>query len=282
MRKMLIIGMLAGAAIVAAEARAGTRPGFELGGELFDYNYRERLGGDTVVRDDGTFGGIGVGYVETLGTNWFLRARFNAAWGSVDYRSDGAILDEDVGGESRIDDVSQTIGQLELHVGRDFTLAGGTTVTPFVGLGSRVLEDKSGGEVSDDGLLGYDREVSYAYVPIGLASRHPLGGGKVLTLSAQYNWVVGGEAKSNFSDVDEEVPDVKLDLNDGHGFEASAMLDIPVGSHAVRFGPFLRHWSLDRSDKLVLTDPDFPGEELQLFEPKNRTTELGVRLAFAF
>jgi hypothetical protein len=282
MRKMLIIGMLAGAAIVAVEARAGTRPGFEIGGEVFDYGYRERLDGDTVARDDGTFGGIGVGYVETLRGGWFLRARFNAAWGSVDYRGDGAILDEDPGGESRIDDVSQTIGQLELHVGRDFTMAGGTTVTPFIGLGSRVLEDKSGGEVSDDGLLGYDREISYAYVPIGLASRHSLGGGKVLTLSAQYNWVVGGEAKSNFSELDEEVPDVKLDLNDGHGFEASAMLDLPVGSHAVRFGPFLRYWSLGRSDKLVLTDPDFPGEELQVFEPKNRTTELGVRLAFAF
>jgi hypothetical protein len=282
MKKSIIIGMLAGAAIVAGEARAETRPGFELGGELFDYTYRERLDGDTVARDDGTFGGIGVGYVETIGSNWFLRARLNLTWGSVDYRSDGAVIDEGEGGETRLDNVSQSIGQLEFHVGKDFALAGGTSVTPFIGLGSRVLEDKSGGEVSEDGLLGYDREISYAYVPIGLASRHPLGGGKALTLSAQYNWVVGGEAKSHFSDLDAEVPDVKLDLNDGHGFEASAMLDLPVGSHAVRFGPFVRHWSLDRSDKLVLTDPEFPGEELQLFEPKNRTTELGIRLAFAF
>jgi hypothetical protein len=36
-----------------------------------------------------------------------------------------------------------------------------------------VLEDESGGEETELGFLGYDREVSYAYVPPSLATRWP-------------------------------------------------------------------------------------------------------------
>jgi hypothetical protein len=101
-------------------------------------------------------------------------------------------------------------------------------------------------------------------------------------LSAQYNWIVGGEAESKFSDVDPALPDVELNLDGGHGFEAMANVEFPLGRHAISFGPFLRHWNVDRSDPFVLVDPDGSGEAIEFFEPKNRTTEIGVRLAFGF
>jgi hypothetical protein len=271
----IIIALLAGSCAVASAttAEARTRPGFEIAAELFDYAYRERLDGETIVRDDGTFGGGALRYVETIGGSWFLRGSLSAAVGSVDYRSDE---------DDRIDNVTQSIGQLELHVGRDFILGNGASVTAFTGLGSRALIDESGGEESDTGLAGYDREISYAYVPVGAAARIPVGRRATLAFSAQYNWIVGGEAESKFSDVDPVLPDVELNLDGGHGLEAMANVEIPIGRRAISFGPFLRHWKVDRSDPFVLVDPEGSGEAIEFFEPKNRTTEVGVRLAFGF
>lgn len=267
-------------AMVASTAGAQTRGGFELGAEAFDYSYRERNEGATIVRDDGIFKGIALGYVETIGGGTFLRARLHVAFGSVDYRSNGALFGEPI--DTRIDDISQSVGQLELQVGKDFQLNGGTTVTPFIGLASRVLSDKSGGAESKDGLRGYDREVGYAYVPIGVATRFRLGSASTLTLSAQYNWVVGGDAKSKFSEIDDELPDVEVELDKGHGFELSAMAAIPVGRNAVNVGPFFRRWDIGQSKSFILTDPEGSGEFIEFFEPKNHTTELGLRLTFSF
>jgi hypothetical protein len=277
----MIAALLAGAALAPGAAQAQTRGGFEAGVEVFDYSYRERSEGKTVVRDDGPFVGVALGYVETLGNGWFLRANLAGAAGSVDYRSDGSILDEEPG-ESRLENVSQGIGHFELQVGRDFMLSEGVSLTPFIGLSSRVLNDRSGGEESDDGLLGYDREVGYFYVPLGLALRHKLGTRGAITFSAQYNHLIGGSAESKFSELDPELPDVKVDLNGGSGFGLSAIADIPLGRNPIRFGPFLRSWSIDQSKSFVITNPDDPTETLELAEPKNLTTEIGLRLSFAF
>jgi hypothetical protein len=256
----------------AGTAEARTRPGFEIGGELFDYRYRERFEGETIVRDDGTFGGLTFGYVETIGGGSFLRVKLGVSFGSVDYSSE----------DGNIDNVSQSIGQLELHFGRDFDLGGSATLTPFVGIGARVLEDRSGGEETERGFSGYDREIGYSYVPVGAAATFRLREPTTLTVSAQYNWVVGGEARSALGDLDSELPDLKLNIDKGHGMEVSALLSAPIGRNAIVFGPFVRHWRIGRSDGFVLRDPEGSGEAIEFFEPKNRTTEVGVKLGLAF
>ncbi|HEX8450363.1 MAG TPA: hypothetical protein VF652_12295, partial [Allosphingosinicella sp.] len=194
---------------------------------------------------------------------------------SVDYRA------PDPAGDDRIENVDQGVGQLELHVGIDIPVGGGATLSPFAGLASRALVDESGGEISSGGLAGYDREVSYAYVPLGIGARIPVGKGAIL-LSGQYDLVVGGTSKSKLSGIDPELPNLKLDLDGGHGFEASVAYQMAIGKHALSFGPFVRHWKLDRSETLAITNPEDPGEAIEFFEPPSRTTELGLRLSFAF
>ncbi len=110
-----------------------------------------------------------------------------------------------------------------------------------------------------------------------------MGGRTRLKLSAQYNHVIGGEVNNLFSRVEPDAPDVELDFNGGHGLEASAMLSLPVGRRqAINVGPFIRRWDLDQSDSFTLVNPDDPTEAITLFEPENRTTEIGVRLGFSF
>ena len=272
--RIMLLGLLAGAAMTPTASLAQTRGGFEIGLEGFDYSYSESLEGETIVRDDGPFIGITLGYVQKLGDGWLLRGRLSGAAGSVDYRSDG--------GQERLDNVSQGIGHFELVAGRDFMVSERMSLTPFVGFATRVLNDESGGEETESGLLGYDRKLNYAYVPVGVALRHSTGRRGGITFSAQYNHVVGGEAESRFSDVNPELPDVKLDLNGGSGFELSAIADIPLGGNAIRVGPFVRGWSIDQSKSVILTNPEDPTEAVELFEPRNRTTEVGLRLSFAF
>jgi hypothetical protein len=93
---------------------------------------------------------------------------------------------------------------------------------------------------------------------------------------------VNGKAESKFSKIDPEAPDVKLDLDGGLGLEASALLQLTVGRNAISFGPFIRRWNIDESDSFILLNPEDPTEGLEFSEPKNRTTELGLRVSFAF
>lgn len=183
--------------------------------------------------------------------------------------------------EVRLANVSQGIGQFEVQLGHDFALGNGSSLTPFTGFAVRRLTDRSGGEESDNGALGYDREVVYPYLPLGLAYRTPIGR-SALTISGQYNHLLGGRVKSKFSEIDPEFPDVVVNLDGGSGLELSAIVDVPLGRKALRVGPFVRRWSVKDSEVTRLTNPEDPSEALEFVEPRSRTTEVGVRLSIAF
>jgi len=99
-------------------------------------------------------------------------------------------------------------------------------------------------------------------------------------VAVQYNLVVRGEVRSKLSGVDPALPDITVDLADGDGFELSAMLAVPIGRRALGVGPFVRRWQIDRSKTFTLVDPQGSGEAVEFFEPRNATTEFGVRLVF--
>lgn len=262
---------LAGLLFVAIGTQAGaqTRPGFELGLEGLDYDYRERFDGEEFVRNDGSFVGLTLAYVETLGGGWFLRARGDAATGEIDYRdSDGA----------RAQDVEQGISRFELGIGRDIAL-GALTLTPSIAIGARLLRDESGGVVASDGSPGYDREISYVYVPVGLALGGSVGRGARVTLSGRYGWIIGGEVKSELSQADSALPDLRLDIDGGHMWEADLALSFPLGRRALSVGPFVRRWSADRSEGGTIPSPFGP---VTFFELPARTTEAGLRVSFGF
>jgi len=207
-------------------------------------------------------------YVETIGATTFLRGTYEFGAGEIDYRSDDG---------ARIDNVKQGVGQLELHIGKDFRFDD-VTLTVFTGIGARALIDGSGGRQASNEAFGYDREIGYAFVPLGLAANLPAGRTRLL-LSAQLNPVFGGKADSKLSDVDSELPDLELDLRGGQGFELSGIAAFPLGEREIRFGSVLRHWRLERSRSQTFTGPE---GSVTLFEPASRTTELSMRLGLAF
>ena len=274
--KKMILGLAACscALAVAAPAYAQTRRGLEVGVEAFGYGYKEFDEGSLLIRDDGSLVGLHISYVQPIAGGLFARAILTGAAGSIDYDP----LDEPV-----VTDIEQRSGRFELQLGYDFMLRGGANITPFTGLGHRLHEDLSGGIETVSGLQGYDRELEYQYVPVGVAAGIPVGGRKRLTLSAQYNFIVGGQSTSRFSELDPEFEDLALEFNGGHGVEASATLSLPVGrKHLINVGPFIRHWDLEDSETLTIVNPDDPTEAVTFVEPENRTTEVGLRVSFSF
>ena len=247
----------------------GTRGGFALGVEVFDYSYREKVDGANVVSDDGTFGGFSVDYVETIGSGWFLKARTRSSFGSVNYVSYEG---------SRLDGVPQQIAQLEFLVGHDFDF-GALTVTPFAGAGGRGLLDSSGGRTTQDGLEGYDREIYYGYIPVGISARTAIGNNVTLQLSGQANFVTTGEVLNRFSIEDALTQELKVDLKGGTGWELAAAVEFPIGSHHMSLGPFARGWQINKSEIVTFEDD---GDLFEAFEPENKTWEVGLRAIFAF
>lgn len=274
MKKSVMILVVAAFTILTPlTARAQTRPGFAAGADIFKYEYSERHEG-AEIRDSGTFLGFHGAYTKTFHNGAFLRGRLGLNFGLVDY--------EEVGGEASLEDVAQNSGQLELHAGRDFTLRNGAVLSPFIGLASRVLMDRSGGEETADGLLGYDRTIRYRYVPIGIAATFKVRGSSTLTVAGQYNRVTNGDSESKFSDIDPGMPDATVALPGGSGYELAAAVNISAGRRQVSVGPFLRGWDIDRSKSYYLDDPEGSGDTLELFEPGNRTREAGLRVTISF
>lgn len=170
-----------------------------------------------------------------------------------------------------------------MNFGRDFEAGGGVVVTPFTGINGRLLRDQGTGVETDLGFLGYDRYIFYLYAPLGATAGIPLAGRTRLNLTGQFSLLIAGDVTSKFSTVDPDVPDVDLELNRGRGFEGSAMVALPVGGRtALNVGPFVRKWSIAQSESKIFVNPDDPTEGLEIFEPKSRTAEFGLKLSVSF
>ena len=269
---MRIVSLLATAGlavVLAGQAEAQSRRGFEIGVEGYRYDYEEEFEGVQIVQDEGRLFGLTASYGRALGS-WDFEVSGRAAGGEVDYRSNEG---------DRLDDVVQATVQLELTAGRPMQLSPTVTLTPFVGLGARGHGDSSGGLTTDTGLSGYDRYLFYAYAPLGLAADVRTGPGTSLTVSGQYNLFLGGDSEAEFGDVDPEAPTVELELEDGSGWAFSAEVNHAVGRGTVSFGPFVRIWDVEQSAAQVFEEDGF---EIEIFEPANRTVEAGLKLAYRF
>jgi hypothetical protein len=274
MRKTMMMCLVAVSMMLTAPLGfAQTRPGFAIGIEQLNYGYSERFEGQTVAKDKGGFFGVSAAYTKTFGNKNFFRSTIAIDGGSVDYRSDDG---------TRLDNVEQMFGKLELDLGRDFKLHNGTTISPFIGLADRALNDYSGELVADNGMMGYDRHVAYRYIPLGAATTFSIRGAATLTISGQYNWITGGHVKSDFSKLDPEMPDIDVPLNGGSGYELVAMFNLPFRNRVVSVGPFVSAWRIHQSKEVMLNDPEGSGDTLVLLEPASRTTKAGVRLTFSF
>lgn len=268
MKKVLLSLILAGCFSLAAAgvslAQVQTqRHAGEFGVESYYFKYKE----PGVMREKGIFYGLNGAY--TFRDKIMLRAEGRGAFGQVDYKNSGTL--------NNIDDFTLEFRGL---AGYGFDIFTASLLTPYLGIGYRYLNDDSKGKVTSTGALGYERESNYFYTPVGIETLTELNNGWSWGLRAEYDYFWKGIQKSHLRDANRAFNDIENDQNKGYGVRGSAKLLLKSEGIDFIVEPFIRYWNIKKSEDANVT---FAGVIVGTgFEPKNNTTEVGIKAALNF
>ncbi|HEY0525224.1 MAG TPA: hypothetical protein VGD08_17655 [Stellaceae bacterium] len=259
---------IAGAVVqlpAAAPAAAQTRPGFEIGPELYYYRYEE----PDFAKLEGAFAAANGSYT-FKGERLFLTLNGIAGAGYLDYSSRGT---------GSYSGTWNYMGDLRALGGGDFTLRDGLVASPYSGLGYRLLFDNSSGTVSSSGARGYDRLSQYLYLPIGVTFGIAAASW-TLRPNIEFDLLLHGWQTSYLSTADSRLNDPTNDQNHGYGIRASILAEMPTRFGHLSFGPFVRYWNIRTSDPATITVRGVP--LTNGYEPGNHTIEAGGTVRFGF
>lgn len=237
---------------------------FELGPEISYITYKE----PDVMKQEGMMYGLAASY--TYHNKLMLKAEGRFSYGQVDYKNSGTL-----------DNIDDYVWEFRGLGGYDFSiLKKATTVTPYIGIGYRYLNDDMSGMTSSTGAIGYKRESNYLYSPIGVATITPLKNGWSFGAIAEYNIFWWGKQISHLSDVDPGFNDLKNRQNNGYGIRGSIKLQKKVEKLDFVIEPFIRYWNIKKSKDADIT---YYGTYVGYgYEPKNNSTEFGIMLSVMF
>jgi len=240
-----------------------TLPGAELGVNAAYYKYQEP---DLAVTEEGYNAGVDLAYTAIPGNNWFVRGDASFAYGHNDYTGSGTK-----------DDNPYRYAEVRGTFGRDFE-KDGYTLSPYAGIGFRYSRDDLRG-LTSTGAGGYRRESQYLYIPLGMIHRIGLKASARLSTTLEFDYFLQGRQKSYLSDVSPSLPDLTNDQNKGYGFRGSVYYE--KGNWSI--GPWFHYWHIDQSE-LAAATVMVSGTAVTTFfvEPKNTTTEFGIRFGYRF
>lgn len=235
-----------------------------LGAEISYIRYRE----PDVMEEKGIMYSI-VGYY-TYRSKFMLKAEARFGYGEVDYRNSGTLYN--------IDDY---ILEVRGTGGYDFPILKASALTPYTGIGYRYLNDNMSGMTTSTGAVGYERESNYLYSPIGIETVTRLENGWSIGITLEYDHFWKGIQKSHLSDTIAGVNNLENGQNDGYGLRGSIKFQ-KKGEEGLDLliEPFIRYWNIKKSEEEPIV---LAGTVVGYgYEPKNNSTEVGIRIAVEF
>lgn len=244
---------------------------WELGLEAYDYTYKE----PDYMKEDGLMSGIIGSY--SYNSDIMLKAEARGSWGSVDYTA--LFNGTDFGTCKNIDDYSFEVRGLS---GYNFFISYSLTITPYLGIGYRFLNDDMSNKFTSGGLLGIESESNYFYSPAGIKMSLDIVKGWAFGIILEYDHLWRGKQKNDWSTYYPELfnfPEVNLRQKQGKGYQAS--LEITKRGKRIDFAiePFIRYWNIRDSEITTFVWPD---ATVSFIHPKNRTIEMGIKSALLF
>jgi len=234
----------------------------DLGTEISYIKYKE----PGVMEEKGMMYGIVGSY--TYRPKFMLRAEGRFAYGQVDYKNSGTL-----------DNIDDYILEFRGLGGYDFSVFTASTLTPYIGIGYRYLNDDMTGTTST-GALGYERESNYLYSPIGVEIITPLKNDWSVGATLEYDYFWKGIQKSHLSDTGLGLGDIENDQNKGYGIRGSVKFQKKGEKLDFVIEPFIRYWNIKKSEETAIT---YSGTIIGYgYEPKNNSTEIGCKLAVKF
>ncbi|MBU4346166.1 MAG: porin family protein [Candidatus Omnitrophica bacterium] len=287
MKKILaltICFMLIGVGNSFAQLREGQA--LELGAEVSQITYKE----PGVMEEKGMMYGI-VGSYTYRGCVYpsppeidrtMLRAEAKGSWGQVDYKNSGTL-----------DNINDYILEFRGLGGYDFSVFTESTLTPYIGFGYRYLNDDMSGKITSTNAVGYERESNYIYSPIGVEVITPLKNDWSIGATAEYDIFWWGQQKSHLSDARlysstwgyYTYPDVENDQEKGYGIRGSIKLQKESEKLDFVIEPYIKYWNIKRSTEVTASTTSENGLWIitsTFVEPKNNSTEIGVKVAVKF
>lgn len=253
--------------------RAQTRAGWDWGIEVLYYRYDEpqQLAPPLNTLDEsyGPAGGLAYDFTGTRG-GFFFRSESEVDFSALHYYSPAS------GREAGIPDV---VGETRLVSGHDFAMGPGLFVSPYSGLGYRILY-----QAFDGGRLD-----QYLYIPLGVTVG-VVRGEWTLKPTAEYDLFLHGWQKTDLEGVGFS-NDVHFDQSSGYGLRGSLIAERDTRLGRLLLGPFVRYWKINGSNQQPSTGPACFGQpncnggpvKLQEFhEPNNTTVELGLTAKLAY
>ncbi|MFH1062662.1 MAG: hypothetical protein V1747_07250 [Candidatus Omnitrophota bacterium] len=245
---------------------AGVRiPQFELASEISQIAYKE----PGVMKQSGSMSGIVGSY--TFLDEVMLKLEARLSYGQVDYSS------INTGSMDSIDDI---LCEFRALAGCNISPQPECIILPYFGYGYRYLEDDSQGRVTTTGHLGYKREANYYYSPIGISVIKDIGSGFIMGLSLEYDFFWLGIQKSYLSDAIPARSDLENKQKTGYGYRASLKIEKQQKHLDFVIEPFIRYWKVEQSESADMSDS---GIIIGYgYEPKNYSTEYGIKIALHF
>jgi hypothetical protein len=239
---------------------------WEIGPEISFIEYKE----PDVISERGPMFGIGASYTYRNGVMIKVAGRYS--YGQMDYESQGT------GTIKKIDD---NMFEMRTLGGYDFKISNSFTITPFIGFGYRYLKDDSAGRISSTGNLGYLRESTYYYSPGGIEAVNVFDKGWSAGVNLEYDYFWKGIQKSYLSNAVPGTNDVENNQRGGYGLRGSIIIKKQSDQIFYAIEPFIRYWNIDKSDVQNVTYfGSYTG--FVFYEPKNESTEIGVKFMIGF
>ena len=237
----------------------------ELAPEVFYFSYKE----PGVMKENGVMYGLLASYAYRNINNIMLKAEGRGSGGTVDYKNSGTLND--------IPDFSMEFRGLG---GYDIETNQNLTITPYLGVGYRYLNDDSSGKLTSTGAAGYERESNYVYIPIGVEGNYKVENGWSVGATVEYDIFVWGTQKSHLSDASSSFSDLTNDQHRGYGVRGSIKLQKKGKKLDFIVEPFIRYWNIGQSEDSNIT---YSGVIVGYgYEPKNNTTEYGINFGVKF
>lgn len=236
---------------------------WEIGPEISFIEYQE----PGVMKEEGSMLGVGAAYTFHDGVMFNVSGKIS--YGQMDYKNSGTV-----------NNIDNNMFEIRAVGGYDFIISNSFMITPFIGFGYRFLEDDGAGKISSTGHVGYLRESNYFYSPIGIRTISVLDNGWLFGAVLEYDYLWKGRQESYLSDINMGYNDIENSQDGGYGLRGSITLKKQTDLMFFALEPFIRYWNIDKSDIEYQT---YYGRVTGIvWEPKNKSTEIGIKFAIGF
>ncbi len=268
---LFISGLLALLSVQAHAQNGQTAaPSFSAGIGIASYEYREpgimKTKGNKVAVEFGVNGG--------LSPDYFGAATLRYVTGNVDYHPDAryASVSESDKRDYYVE-VRALAGRLVRY--------GSLDIAPYAGLGYRYLYNDLRG-TNSLGQAGNRRTNAMFYLPVGVTLAHALQDDARAEAGIEWDQLLHGRQDSRLSDARPDYGDVSNTQRVGFGIK----LHVAYATEHWKVQPYVDYWHIGASRTaplLVNGQPARDGNgQVFIQEPRNRTMEAGVKVAYQF